>query len=178
MNFILRDFDIEQDILQFHRVHSDPISMLYYGMEPLVSIDRSLALLNEYSLASQRGNMYRKVIADAATSEYVGEIGLFNINMQHHRAYSYCILLPEYRKKGISKYISKDFYNLIFSATTINRIQAYVDSRNKDAKMSLCGIGYKYEGRLHQYEYDKGEFIDIDVYALLRKDYIEYEQRE
>lgn len=43
--------------------------------------------------------MIIKVIADATTSEYVGEIGLFNINELHHRANSYCILLPEYRKK-------------------------------------------------------------------------------
>lgn len=178
MNFILRDFDIEQDILQFHRVHSDPSSMLYYGMEPIVSIDGSRKLLNEYALATQRGNVYRKVIANATTSEYIGEIGLFNVNKQHHRANSYCILLPEYRKKGISKYVSKDFYNLIFSTTPINRIQAHADSRNKNATKSLCGIGYQYEGTLHQYEYDKGEFIDIDVYALLRKDYLEHEQNE
>lgn len=175
MNYIIRDICIKQDLLKFHKVHSDANSMLYYGMEPASSIDKSQELLNAYASAVAQGKMIIKVIADATTSEYVGEIGLFNINELHHRANSYCILLPEYRKKGISKYISKEFYNMIFTSTSINRIQAYTDSRNVNAKKSLTGIGYQYEGRLYQYEFDKGEYIDIDVYSLLRKNYFSNE---
>ena len=48
-------------------------------------------------------------------------------------------------------------------------------SRNVNAKKSLTGIGYQYEGRLYQYEFDKGEYIDIDVYSLLRKNYFSNE---
>ena len=65
---------------------------------------------------------------------------------------------------------------MIFTSTSINRIQAYTDSRNVNAKKSLTGIGYQYEGRLYQYEFDKGEYIDIDVYSLLRKNYFSNER--
>lgn len=175
MNYIIRDICIEQDLLNFHRIHSDADSMLYYGMEPADSIEKSLELLYTYISAIEQGKMIIKVIADATTSEYVGELGLFNIHNLHHRANSYCILLPEYRKKGILKYISEGFYSMIFSTTSINRIQAHVDSRNVNAKNSLTGIGYQYEGRLYQYEFDKEEYIDIDVYSLLRKNYFSNE---
>ena len=37
----------------------------------------------------------------------------------------------------------------------------------------MIGIGYNYEGRLKEYELDKGEYIDIDVYSLLRKNFYE-----
>lgn len=173
MNYILRDFILEEDLVPFHKVHSDENSMQYYGMEPATNIIESRDLMNTYFMAIKQGNMIHQVIADATTHEYVGEIGLFNINKQHHRANSYCILLPKYRKKGISPNISTQFYNLVFSTTCINRIQAHVDSRNFNAKQSLIGIGYNYEGRLKEYELDKGEYIDIDVYSLLRKNFYE-----
>ena len=173
MNYILRDYILEEDLEFFHKVHSDEDSMRYYGMEPAINIGKSQDLMATYLVAIKQGKMIHRVIADAITNEYIGEIGLFNINKQHHRANSYCILLPEYRKRGVSKYISTKFYDFVFSTTCINRIQAHVDSRNLKAKQSLIGIGYNYEGRLKEYELDKGEYIDIDVYSLLRKNFYE-----
>nr|WP_293568210.1 GNAT family protein [Prevotella sp.] len=171
MKYILRNYLVEEDLEYFHKVHSDGDSMRYYGMEPTNNIEESQDLMTTYLVAIKQGNMIHQVVADAITNEYVGEIGLFNINKQHHRANSYCILLPEYRKRGISKYISPQFYDFVFSTTCINRIQAHVDSRNLNAKKSLIGIGYNYEGRLKEYELDKGEYIDIDVYSLLCKNF-------
>lgn len=55
MNYIIRDICIEQDLLKFHRVHSDANSMLYYGMEPASSIDKSQELLNAYASAVSQG---------------------------------------------------------------------------------------------------------------------------
>ncbi|HIT15299.1 MAG TPA: GNAT family N-acetyltransferase [Candidatus Avimuribaculum pullicola] len=171
MHYTLRDIVVERDLDYFHAVHSDAESVRYYGMEPSASIVESEQLLRAYVASMSEGKSLHKVICRADTSEYCGEIGLFNMNERHHRANSYCILLPKYRKQGISRAISKVFYDYIFSTTEINRIQAFVDSRNRNAKTSLEGIGYNYEGRLAQYEYEGGEYIDIDVYSLLRKDY-------
>ncbi len=171
MRHILRDFILEKDLPLFHEIHSDYDSVKYYGMMPLASIDESMQLLTAYISSMHDGKSLHKVICSSDNFEYCGEIGLYNININHYRANSYCILLPQYRKKGISKAISEEFYKDVFSSTKINRIQAFVDSRNLNAKSSLKGIGYLFEGRLFQYEFDNGEYIDIDVYALLKSDY-------
>lgn len=171
MTYILRDYIFEKDLPYFHMVHSDFESVKYYGMAPSTSINESMRLLESYISSMRDGQSLHKVICSSDNNEYCGEIGLFGINEKHRRANSYCILLPQYRKKGISKAISDEFYKKIFSSTPINRIQAFVDSRNINAKSSLTGIGYSYEGRLVQFEFENDEFIDIDVYALLKSDY-------
>ena len=74
MNFILRDFILEEDLAPFHKVHSDENSMQFYGMEPATNIIESRDLMKTYFMAIKQGNMIHQVIADATTHEYVGEI--------------------------------------------------------------------------------------------------------
>ena len=55
----------------------------------------------------------------------------------------------------------------------INRVQALVDSRNVNATNSLKGIGFIFEGKLQQYEYEEDGYIDIEVYSLIKTRFYE-----
>ncbi len=169
----LRKFDIEKDLHLFHKLHSDSISMLFYGMSEFNALDESRKLMNDYIKSELNSKSIHRVISNIDSNEYLGEIGLFNINNIHHRANAYCILLPESRKKGLSIVASSLFYKEIFTKLHLNRIQALVDSRNIDATKSLIGIGFNYEGKLVEYEYYNGEYIDIEVFALTKKHFFE-----
>ena len=167
----LRRFDIEKDLDLFHQVHSDPSSVKYYGMFPLSSIEQSRHMINTYIDSEYNNKSIHRVICSQDSDKYMGEIGLFNINTSHHRANAYCILLPEHRKKGISIDASILLYDEAFKTMHINRIQALVDCRNINAKKSLKGIGFSYEGKLSQYEFFDGEYIDMDLFALLKENF-------
>jgi ribosomal-protein-alanine N-acetyltransferase len=169
--YYLRDYDVEKDINSFHWLRSDPNTMRYFGMNVSTSISESRKLLTDYIEAMKKGECYRKVICQK-DGLYIGEIGINKINKEHHRANAFSILLPQYRHRGISIYIANSFYNYVFKSLDINRVQALVDTRNLDAKKSLSNIGYQYEGTLYQYELESDGFVDLDVYALLKKDYI------
>lgn len=167
----LRRFDIEKDLDLFHQVHSDPSSVKYYGMFPLSRFEQSRNMINAYIDSEYKNKSIHRVICSQTTNKYMGEIGLFNINTTHHRANAYCILLPEYRKRGISLEASILLYDEVFRTMQINRIQALVDCRNNTAKESLKGIGFSYEGKLSQYEFFDGEYIDMDLFALLKENF-------
>ncbi len=169
----LRVFDEKRDILLFHKAHSDLSSMKYYGMLAFQDLEQSRGLMRSYLQSESDKHSFHRVICDPISNQYMGEIGLFNINSLHHRANSYCILLPEHRKKGVSIDASDLFYHEVFRSLPINRIQAFVDDRNIGARNSLLGIGFLYEGKLSQYEFFNGEFIDIEVFALLKKHFFE-----
>lgn len=164
----LRDLCEQTDIEPFFRVHADAESMRYYGMMPFSTVEEAKKLFENYTESQKKGLSLHRVICDKTDDRYLGEIGIFNIDHTHHRANSYCILAPECRKQGVSQTASALFYQELFAATDINRIQASVDSRNENARKSLTGIGYRYEGTLKEYEFENGQFIDIAVYALLR----------
>ena len=54
----------------------------------------------------------------------------------------------------------------------LNRVQALIDPRN-DASMRVAEKnGFKLEGTLRDYEYEYGEFIDLNMYSLLRREYL------
>ena len=169
----LRSLDLEKDLSLFHQVYSDSLSMKYYGMQAFEDMDQSLSLMKSYIKSEEENKSIHRVISHPDTNEYMGEIGIFNINAMHHRANAYCILLPQYRNMGFSIDASAIFYDEIFGQKQINRIQALVDSRNAKAISSLKGIGFSYEGRLAQYEFSDGEYIDMDVFALLKKRFYE-----
>lgn len=170
---LLRRFDKKADINLFHKVHSDAESMKYYGMSAFDSVEQSRRLMDDYIQSEKKNMSFHRVICDPVTHVYMGEIGLFNINGRHQRATAYCILLPEQRKKGISVDASILFYRTIFNQLNINRVQALVDSRNEEAKASLNGIGFVFEGKMLQYEFFENEYIDIEVFALLKKRFYE-----
>ena len=169
----LRKFDIDKDLPFFHKVHSDAKSMQFYGMNEFKTLEESRNLMNSY-IESEFGNKsMHRVICDTDSGEYLGEIGLFNINTSHHRANAYCILMPETRKQGVSISASSLFYREVFAKLHLNRVQALVDSRNINASKSLVGIGFNYEGKLIEYEYFDGQYIDIEVFALTKKRFLE-----
>ncbi|WP_225226249.1 GNAT family N-acetyltransferase [Phocaeicola intestinalis] len=167
-DIIIRKFDTKMDLLQFHKLHSDPSSMQFYGMNEFKTTEESYTLMTSYINSELNKKSIHRVIADAFTNEYLGEIGVFNINAIHNRANAYCILLPECRKKGYSVKASSLFYKEVFESTEINRIQALVDCDNINAIKSLKGLGFIHEGRLKEYELDRGRYIDIDIFALLK----------
>lgn len=169
----LRTLDIEKDLQRFHDAYSDPLSMKFYGMKAFTNEDQSLNLMRNYIDSEEKQISVHRVICEQDTNDYMGEIGIFNINRLHHRANAYCILLPEYRKKGISIIASALFYREVFGLMQINRIQALVDSRNHGAINSLKGIGFAYEGMLSQYEFFDNEYIDMVVFALLKERFYE-----
>ncbi len=169
----LRKFNIEKDLPMFHRLHSDSASMQFYGMHEFKTSEESKKLMNNYIESELNNKSVHRVICAPISNEYIGEIGLFNINHFHHRANAYCILLPECRKKGISVYASSLFYREVFEQIHLNRIQAFVDSRNINAAKSLADIGFVYEGKLIEYELFDDQYIDVDVFALTKKRFFE-----
>lgn len=172
-NIGLRKFDIDKDLHLFHRVHSDSLSMQYYGMSEFKELEESKKLIFNYIESECNNKSIHRVIYNIDSGEYIGEIGLFNISERHHRAETYCILLPEARKKGVLLYVSPLFYREVFAKLHLNRVQALVDSRNINAAKSFIGVGFNYEGRLIEYEYCNGEYIDIDLFSLTKRDFIE-----
>ena len=172
-HIILRPFNIEKDLPFFHRLHSDANSMKYYGMHEFKSIDDSRKLMMDYIESEKNNKSVHRVICDMQHNEYMGEIGLFNIHPVHHRANAYCILMPEHRKRGVSIEASTLFYKEAFEVMQINRVQALVDSRNVNATNSLKGIGFIFEGKLQQYEYEEDGYIDIEVYSLIKSRFYE-----
>ena len=58
-----------------------------------------------------------------------------------------------------------------FCNKNYNRVQAMVIPQNTGCKKTLEKCGFKLEGLLREYEFEHGEYVDLQVYSILKREY-------
>ncbi len=57
-----------------------------------------------------------------------------------------------------------------FQCSDVNRIEAMVEPPNTGSRALLEKLGFQYEGTLRKHEMCRGDFVDIQMFSLLRED--------
>lgn len=81
------------------------------------------------------------------------------------------LLNKKYWNKGIMTEALKPILEFGFEKMELNRIQIICDERNVGSARVMEKNGLKYEGTLRQVKYNKGEFVNIKYYSILRDEY-------
>jgi len=82
-------------------------------------------------------------------------------------------LLREHWGKGILREITPLLLEQGFTSLGLNRIEGYVVSQNDKCKKALSKIKVTFEGTMREGEILNGKKIDYDMYAILRRDWVE-----
>jgi|SRR5690606_6892303 len=106
-------------------------------------------------------------IENRNSQEFMGTIGLYNWVKEHRRAEIGFWLLPPFWRQGYTFEALEEVIQYAFTQLKIHRIEAEVESLNTHSKNTLEKAGFKLEGTLKSYEIENGEFIDLDIYAIL-----------
>jgi len=103
-----------------------------------------------------------------ANSEYVGGIGIHDIDWDKQKAeIGYWIGKP-YWGKGIATEAVKQLVRLLFRRYKFMRISGLIYADNLASQRVLEKVGFKYEGTLKKNAKKKGKFFDDKIYAILR----------
>jgi RimJ/RimL family protein N-acetyltransferase len=78
-------------------------------------------------------------------------------------------LLPEFRGKGIGSTAQLLLVNYLFDTTAVERVEAYTDVENKAEQRALEHIGFTQEGTLRAAQFRNGQWCDLFLYSLLRR---------
>ena len=168
----LREATLEdaEDLL---KITNDEEVMKYYGMEPYKNIEEAEEEINWFISLFKEDKGARWVIADKNTNKYVGDVGIYDYSRQHNKAEIGFKLKKEYWKKGIMTQCIEEVLNYSFFDKNCNRVQAIVDPRNIGCKKILEKSGFKFEGLLREYEFEYGEYVDLQMYSILKREYLE-----
>lgn len=60
---------------------------------------------------------------------------------------------------------------IAFDDWEYNRVEALVDVRNSACRALLERNGFIHEGTMRECEFEHGGFVDLAMYAILKKDY-------
>ncbi|WP_423189316.1 GNAT family N-acetyltransferase [Alkalibacterium sp. f15] len=168
---ILREVTPE-DATAMYAYLSDKDVVTNMGLEPYKS---SSDVLNEeinwYKSIIVEGTGIRWVITKRESNVVIGSCGFLNMSRGHHRAEIGFELHKEYWKQGISSEAVEAVIQHGYMNLNLERIEAIVDPENFLSQKLLEKQGFKKEGLLRHYEYNFGEFSDVYMYSLLKKDF-------
>ena len=80
----------------------------------------------------------------------------------------YRVYRPEDRGKGIMTEAIRITTAYLFEVEPIGRVQILVDPDNAASRMVAERCGYALEGTLRHAHFDRGRFVDLLVYSILR----------
>ena len=118
----------------------------------------------------ESGEALPLAIADADTDEFLGSIGVQEIDREHGRCDIGYFLAPWARGRGVMTSAVRLMSRWAFENLPVERVQIKVQPQNAPSRAVAQRAGYVFEGVLRSYEEIKGRRRDMAVYSLLRAD--------
>jgi ribosomal-protein-alanine N-acetyltransferase len=99
---------------------------------------------------------------------FYGAGGLNNLSKEHHKAEIGFWLLPSFWGKGLMQEAMPIICDYGFQQLNLNRIEGFVESKNSNCKKAMAKLQFQYEGTMHECEIKNGDYISLDIYAMLK----------
>ena len=110
------------------------------------------------------------VIELTAQHKVIGTIGFMWVQMENRSAEVGYSLSRAYWNQGIMSEALEEILRYGFQSIRLNRIEAQHELDNPASGKVMQHAGMRYEGRLRQRIYNKGRYVDVELYAVLRSD--------
>ncbi|TXC85164.1 GNAT family N-acetyltransferase [Luteibaculum oceani] len=111
-------------------------------------------------------------IIEKGSNKFVGAGGFNNVDYENKKAEIGFWVLKKYWGKGIMKEVMPLILKMGFTEFNLNRIEGYVDCLNAACKNAISKVGFHHEGTLRSAEIKEGRDIDIDIYSILREEFM------
>lgn len=118
----------------------------------------------------RRGLPASFAIALQGSDRVIGTIGFMWVNTDHQSAEIGYSLSREYWNKGLMTEALRAVLAFGFDTLHLNRIEGQHDTQNPASGKVMQHAGMQYEGLMRQRLRNKGRFIDVACYAILKSD--------
>ncbi|MGL4730689.1 MAG: GNAT family N-acetyltransferase [Clostridium sp.] len=110
-------------------------------------------------------------IIDKVNYRFIGEIGIYNIDLYSNRCeIGYTILKDYWRKKVATECIDR-VLKFAFKELYMNKVIALIDIENAPSTALAQSLGFKEEGMLkeHYYNYRSKDYVNVKLWSIIRK---------
>ncbi|HUS79078.1 MAG TPA: GNAT family protein [Patescibacteria group bacterium] len=161
----------DEDIPHLLKISQDEDVMIYYGVEPYKSEEEAEKEVDWMLGIYREKKGIRWVITLKESDEYVGDVGVDKLDMKHRKGELGFKLVKKHWRRGVMTEALTRALDHVYDEMGLNRVEALVDPRNDASWALLRKIGFKEEGVLREYEFEKGEYIDLIMTSLLRREW-------
>lgn len=111
------------------------------------------------------------VIELRQTGKVIGTIGFMWVQPENRSAEVGYSLSRAYWNQGLMSEALAAVVEFGFQSLHLNRVEAQHESDNPASGRVMEHVGMRREGHLRQRLYNKGRFVDVDLYAVLKQDF-------
>lgn len=167
-NYYLKEIE-SNDIVNIHKGLSDPDVTKYYAVH-FTTIEETKTQMDWYQNLKEEGTGIWWGVFGIEDHQFRGACGFNGLEKEHKKAEFGLWLLKEYWGNGTFKEVIPLVFDYAFGEMNLNRIEAYVISENSNSKRALEKMDFKFEGTMRAFEIKDGKPIDVDIYAVLKRD--------
>jgi ribosomal-protein-alanine N-acetyltransferase len=158
----------------FH-IFSDPKVIEHYDVECFKDVCEAIRLIEYFTARYTSGTGIRWAIRNKDTREFLGSCGYTHWNEYDHSAVVSYELAAKHWGKGygneaiarITDYIFDDDFDFY-----VNRVEALILPSNVPSEKVATKNGFRFEGTLRGKCFWNGDFHDMNMFSLIRKDWI------
>lgn len=156
----------------FNILSKDEVTQ-YYGMDSIE--DRLVAekMISSFQFGFESQRSYRWGLQLKDSGEFIGTIGLNNLNVGARKSEIGYELHPAHWRKGLAKEAVTEVLRYSFSELELYRIGAVTYPANEVSSGMLKKLGFKEEGKLRGYLYQRGKSHDALIFSLLQTEWKE-----
>jgi [ribosomal protein S5]-alanine N-acetyltransferase len=140
---------------------------------PLINNDQDVATfvkMMDEALENKAGINWAVCIKDSPNI-MIGIIGHYRIQTENHRAEIGYMFRETYQGMGFATEAIAEITKYGFMNMNLNSIEAVLSPENKASEKVLIKNAYIKEGHFLEKEFYMGEFRDLMIYSLLKKNY-------
>lgn len=160
-----------KDAREMFAYASDPEVARYVLWEPHKSVSDSRAFIRDLLRRIRGGYPSSWVITLRATGQVIGTIGFMWYSAENNSAEIGYSLSREYWNRGYATQALKAVVERSFRSLPVNRLEAQHDVRNPASGRVMEKCGLRQEGILRGRIRNKGEYVDVALWAVLRSDW-------
>ncbi|TWT06368.1 GNAT family N-acetyltransferase [Planococcus sp. CPCC 101016] len=166
----------EEDMTAFFDIMSREEVISYYGMDALVHPEEAVEIIRSFHTNFNFKRGMRWAIRSKETNEFIGTIGLNNLNLRAKKAEIGYELHPDYWRQGLMQEAIIAVLRYAFAELDLYRIGAVTFPENTSSNQLLEKLGFTLEGRLRGYLYQRNHSYDAFVFSLLKTEWPEWDR--
>ena len=166
---ILRKITLK-DLPEVYEYTSDPFVPEYLMWYPHKTQEYTKSYLRYISKLYKKGKFYDWGIT--FNDKVIGTVGYSSINLKNNSAEIGYVLNRNFWGKGIASEAVKEIIRFGFTTLNFNRIEAIFLPENNRSRRVLEKCGLKSEGIRRSSLFVKGEYRDVEVFSIIRDEYL------
>ena len=157
-----------RDMYEYSR---DPEVARHVLWEAHTSIHQTRGYIRYLQRQYRNGEPGTFVIELTAERRVIGTIGIMWIQKENNAAEVGYSLSRAYWNRGLMTEAVQAMLAFCFDTLRLNRVEAQHETDNPASGAVMRHVGMRREGLLRQRMYNKGRYVDVELYAILRGDY-------